>query len=502
VPTLTILRFQRGDMSNPLNKLRGETSLIGAGMSLSLIICSVYTYIDKEYQRDDALIYYRYISNVLNGNGLVYNIGEKYNALTSPLYTYISILVASIVGNIHYSQVVMCGLFLFLTSFVIMMIFRKQEMTIYGVMAAILIVSTPYYYFAFGMETMLFLFLVALSLYLYQCNKLLLLGIVSGLLFLTRGEGIFLTFTLAIFYYLRNRKLLPRSFFIAFFVVIIPNFLFNYLYFGAWLPHTVTAKMAQGSSSLHKGWSDFLRPSPLKALFQTPFLKSGYLMFTAPVLLVLLSVRLWIKTEIAKILIVFLLFYTSFFIIFKIPAYYWYYAVYFMALTIFAVYGLKAISDYLSGNGLRQKTVGKEMSSRIATGVSLFAFVLLLFFQLASVEKLNGVGPHPHYKDIGNWIKENTPTDSKIAVAEIGHIGWYSERYIIDIGGLVNPYIAELQGKNDFYGWLDYYDPDFIVVHDPLWPIEISAESLLESGEYIEDPDFHFKGYSLLVKQG
>jgi len=34
------------------------------------------------------------------------------------------------------------------------------------------------------------------------------------------------------------------------------------------------------------------------------------------------------------------------------------------------------------------------------------------------------------YQIIGQWLKENTPDDAKVALVEIGTVGWYSDRYI------------------------------------------------------------------------
>lgn len=487
-------------MNELLNKFRGENALIGAGAALSLFLCSYYAYVSREYQRDDALIYYRYISNVLNGDGLVYNAGEKINAMTSPLYAYISIPSAYVVGDIHLSQSILGGLFLFLAAFVVMMIFRKQEMTVYGVMAAILIVSTPYYYLAFGMETMLFLFLVFLTIYLFMDNRFLLLGLASGLLMLTRGEGILLVLTLMIFYYINQKKLFPGRFFLVFIIVLLPHYLFNYLYFGNLIPHTMSAKIGQGEATPWYGKAMFLRPAKLKTLFQTPFIPGWYLMLTVPAILSVISMRLWIKSQFIRLLIVFLLFYSFLYVLLGVPAYYWYYAVYFMGLTIFAAYGFKAIHDYLEDKWPRKKTASKQSAGRIALAGSLAFFALLLSFQLASIVKIYGAQPHPYYKDIGIWLKENTTADSQVAAAEIGHIGWYSERYIIDIGGLVNDYNAELFAEGDYYSWLEHYDPDYILVHDPLWYYEVAAEGLLKSGTYIYAPGFSFAGYNMLVK--
>ncbi len=43
------------------------------------------------------------------------------------------------------------------------------------------------------------------------------------------------------------------------------------------------------------------------------------------------------------------------------------------------------------------------------------------------------------YVPMAYWIKENTPRDARIASFDIGVLGYLSQRYLIDLGGLVDP---------------------------------------------------------------
>jgi hypothetical protein len=49
------------------------------------LIVLFLAYTDRFFHLDDALIYARYVGNALQGHGLVYNVGERVNALTSIL---------------------------------------------------------------------------------------------------------------------------------------------------------------------------------------------------------------------------------------------------------------------------------------------------------------------------------------------------------------------------------------------------------------------------------
>lgn len=73
-----------------------------------LLIVAIFSYISRGYQLDDALIYLRYIKNYQDGFGLVYNPGEKFNGLTSPLFTYLMVA-----GSLFTKDLLMLSLVLF-----------------------------------------------------------------------------------------------------------------------------------------------------------------------------------------------------------------------------------------------------------------------------------------------------------------------------------------------------------------------------------------------------
>jgi hypothetical protein len=46
---------------------------------------------------------------------------------------------------------------------------------------------------------------------------------------------------------------------------------------------------------------------------------------------------------------------------------------------------------------------------------------------------------------IGKWLGENTPEEAVVATPDIGAIGFYSGREVLDLGGLVTPWINRLR---------------------------------------------------------
>jgi hypothetical protein len=460
------------------------------GALAALGIVGYHAFLVRHFQLDDALIYYRYVRNALAGHGLVYNPGERFNALTSPLYTYVSLAAAALTGDVQVSQIVLGGLFLGLTGIGVIGLFRDMGLAGFGGAAALLLASSRSFYTTFGLETSLFLFLLTLALWLYGRWYVTACGLVLGLLVLTRTEGILLAAALLLDHVGRRGNRFPLGAFAAFVAPLAPHFLFTYQYYGALLPNTLTAKIAQGRSGL---WGEsallFLDPRPVYVwLFSrrpaVPLILLGLAGLGAFRGRGLVAPRL---------LGIYVVLYTGAYALLRVPFSPWYYATHVYAACVFAGLGLATLGGAESGSA-----AGPRAAPRTLVAGSLFA--VLLGLSLADAQTLRGSGPFPAYRDVGLWLAHHTPADSRIACVEIGTIGWYSDRPIIDPLGLVSPHNARLLGDRDFAGWLRYHDPDYVFVRATPWNKELWVGDLLKTGRYAPRPDFPFPRYRLLAR--
>jgi len=462
-----------------------ENMVIVLSIVATLFISCYFAFIMKDYTSDDALIYYRYIQNCLDGKGLVYNVGERFNGLTSPLYTYLSLGTAALFQNILYTQIGLGALFLFLTSVMLIPLLKDDLPSPLLIVLPPLLASSVFFYKTFGLETMLFLFLTVLALLLYIKQKYFLLSVISTLLLLTRGESIFLLFTLLFFHFRDRRGTLSFKLLFVPAGILGIHFIFMYLYYGSFLPHTLTAKIAQGKSGC---WGRFAFLHHSQFFFEWYFGQSFWLisLLAATAVMGLYSIA---KSRLIMIMTIFLTLYCMFYIVLNIPDYFWYYGYLFLMLYIFFVLGMKTlyrIFAAMKNSKLRKTGYG------IITAVFMFVFLKQLTISHANLNNAHG---QTEYITIGKWIETNTEPNAKIACIEIGHIGWYSKRYIIDILGLVNPYNAEFIGKRKFDEWLKYYTPDYILVWVPLRPHERSVKKLLAAKQYTVFHEFDFSGW-------
>jgi arabinofuranosyltransferase len=450
---------------------------------LPAISAAIYfAFVWRHSEVDDALIYLRYIRNFQDGHGLVYNPGEKFNGLTSPLFTYLVLGASFVTRNLQAATIALSAAFLAAASVLAGRLFATTR---WGeILTSLSVASFGYFYATFGMETQLFLMLIALSLYLYKIESDYFV-IALALLLATRSEGVFLAVPMTLDY-LARRKRIPRPMPVLLgLAIFLTPFLVNYVYYGAILPATASAKLLQGKSGYWNDGSSFFDIGPL---LDSTF--SGSRLAVAALLALSIYGAFTLrKNRVALLAIVFSVLLLAFYRGFNLPSYHWYYAPFFLLLLVFSCAGLEAIATRLQSRA----------SDHQRAGICLAVIALIALFYWKTMAATGG-GRHENYARIGSWIKEHTANSDSVALLEIGTVGWYSERPIIDLLGLVNKYNAGYVGDREPYGWLTHYRPDYILRHQPRWPFEESTRVLEHLEAYVPVADFPFPGYVLLHK--
>jgi hypothetical protein len=70
---------------------------------------------------------------------------------------------------------------------------------------------------------------------------------------------------------------------------------------------------------------------------------------------------------------------------------------------------------------------------------------------------------------VGEWLRANTPADASIGTLEVGIIGYYAGRRMIDFAGLIQPDIAARLRPESTYAdtarWaVERFRPDYLVL--------------------------------------
>jgi len=201
------------------------------------------------FTQDDAFISYRYVKNFLNGDGLVFNQGERVEGYTNFFFIIIMALFGRLgLDYIIISKIVgiMSGAFILALAFFWSEKFAGDGNTVLLPTAVLLLLaanSALAYWSISGLETVFFAALVFYGLYLATERDFLFIPILA-LATLTRPEG-GLVFGLILIYYLAVRACRFGTLAVMaviYCILILPQFIFRWYYYGDLLPNPFYAK--------------------------------------------------------------------------------------------------------------------------------------------------------------------------------------------------------------------------------------------------------------------
>jgi len=209
--------------------------------------------------QDDAFISYRYVANYLNGDGLVFNIGERIEGITNFAWTMLLIFLGTLgldfIGLSKFIGFLMgCGT-VAVTYYLALRVFGEDD-RLFAAAATFLVGMNQSlaHWSPAGLETAAFSFLAVLSLYLYlRRSWMLIFTLVMAVG--ARPEGAVLTGILIVIEVIEQRQL-PRFTLIcavAAFVLSLPFVGFKLAYYGSILPNPFYAKTSFDLDQLSNG---------------------------------------------------------------------------------------------------------------------------------------------------------------------------------------------------------------------------------------------------------
>ena len=72
---------------------------------------------------------------------------------------------------------------------------------------------------------------------------------------------------------------------------------------------------------------------------------------------------------------------------------------------------------------------------------------------------------------MANWVNENTPRDSLIAAHDIGALGYFSNRRLVDLAGLISPEVIPfIRDEQKLRLFLDQKQADYLVTFPGWYP--------------------------------
>jgi len=433
-------------------------------LCFALLLLLEFYFID--FVVDDAFISYRYAKNLVRGNGMVFNLGEKVEGYTNFLW----VILISIFIKVGATPVIVSKVFGIVSSFLLLygtyLIGKKllDSKYPYDLIALFLLSVSPCIavWAVGGLETVFFAALVVWAIYFFFSTKYLLL---SPYLFIlasmTRPEGV-LFFLIILVYMLIVRRYRDSLGFLTRFLIFGGiYFVWRLYYFGDLLPNTFYAKVGRfGGHHWLSGFGyfyDFVK-----------YYGGGFLFVILPVFPILLK-----RTSDKYYFIIGTVVVYSLYILCVGSDWMPQYRFFVPVLPFFYLLIQKGI-----------ETLGGQIKKRymVYTVILLFLMVQSLqslamiilshrpkttFFSDSRINIKSHKEATSQFIEVGKLLKEiASPNDSMITYA-VGAIGYYSDLYIIDTHGLVSPHLIPLS---------DDEMPEYILETHPTFVENISGE--------------------------
>ncbi len=399
-----------------------------------------------DYTQDDVFITYTYSRNLAQGNGFVFNPGERVQGTTTPLYTFLMAGVYLVTRDMLHAGNVISAILLLITCGLAVTLLRPYTTWIARVILAVSLAVSPLVYVSYGMETLLYSALLMGALVLWSQKRRTAALLVAAALTWTRADAVVLAGVLCLAALVEVRTLAalwrgPVRLGLVYVAGIAPWFLFAWGYFGSPLPQTFSAKeeFLQGTLFLTDGrnwWEAFYGNNPL-TLLAVP----------------LIGIGIWqgLKRDELRPLALWPLLYIGGYTALNVTAF-WYYTPLLVVLVALAVIG----GDGLAAAVMRRYPAQK----RLVVGGVLILVTIASGLGIARAWDYRELPPRmATYKIVGEWIEQHTDPDSTLLVKDLGVVGYYAERYTLDSFGLMVP---EMLYTDDTYATAKF-KPDYTV---------------------------------------
>lgn len=417
---------------------------------------------------DDPFITYRYSYNLAHGLGFVYNPGERVQSTTTPLFTLLLAVLHPLWADLPHLANLLGAVSLALGGIFIWQLAEAWETRPVGWAGLLLYPTFPLLCNAVGSEIPLYLAFCLGAFAAYARQKLALSALFSALAVLTRPDGLLVPVILGIDILLKIRRgassqqKFPAEASSAirtgliFVGLLIPWFLFSWLYFGTPLPATLAAKQHQGLMAVSQRFAP--------GFFTIIRLYFSAWQFWLEALLALIgTIAILRRPNRWMLVLAWAVVYFISYILLGVSRYPWYYAA--LAPGFIAAIGL--------GIAYAEKTWKRLTFNRVGIG---FLAVLALA-QLYHIWQFSQYSDPRYqiYRAVGEWLHENTSSEAAVGSLEAGIIGYYAQRRLIDFAGLLQPEVARQLSRETTYQdsalWtLENYHPEYVVLQEGMFP--------------------------------
>jgi hypothetical protein len=417
------------------------------------------------YVDEDAFITFRIARQLAGGNGFVYNLGQRVDGTTTPLFTLLLSMWLKVASNVVLGARILDLTFGLGTLLLVQQTLKhlgRSTAEQVGVLALLAISAKLINMETQGMETPLVLFLMTAAWYAQVRGRVVWTGVLAGLLLWARMDLFLWPLVLVVAAALTDWKAAARLALVTA-GTFLPWALFSTAYFGSPIPYTITAKWVAYIQFDHSPLiNHFLKVVGYLTPFYVP-LPDWRNVF--PVLLTLaIALAGAIQSRRERLLMIlpaFVLLDVTRLVLTRATFASRYFIPSLWVVLILAGLAGGRLWEYCRGIPRREKA-----GLRAAILLALLAVIPFGFAQAGDLRVVQTYRNQQVLMAIGVWLHQHTSPGATVELEPLGYVGYYSGRTMLDEVGLVTPAVVAMklrQIPGDTY-YL-YLHPDFLVLH-------------------------------------
>ncbi len=435
---------------------------------ISLLIAGVLFAFFRSHGFDDPYITYRYAANLASGQGFVYNPGLAILSTTTPLYALLLAPAAASGLDLPLVSNLISCLSLGAGGLAIWRLGLAWDDPLAGLVGALLYPLFPLLLITIGAETSFVLALILWAFVAASGARWRVVAVLLGLATMARADTALAGLVLGLAILAGHVRLgrlawrdLPWSAAGIYGLLIAPWVIFAQAFYGSPIPVTLAAKRYQsmivGSRSFRQGLLDHVGElwalPAYRLLLILAVIGVGHSLLRRRAALGLLG---WVGL------------YGLAYAWLGVTGYFWYYGTICLGLIVAAALGVSAVA-----------AVAQRLARyRAAGALGLALATVVLGAEVGDMARL-AAQPDPRlafYHEVGDWLRLHTPPDASVGTLEVGLIGYYSQRPMIDFAGLIQPDVAmqfdAQHGYLEVARWaMERYRPSYLVLQDVNLPL-------------------------------
>jgi len=421
----------------------------------------------RELRHDDDFITFRYARNLVEGNGLVFNPGQRILGTTSPLFALGSAALCAVVGadRLPEAAVALNALSLAAQAFLLYLLVRRRLPATALALAALTLAGATSPYTYLGLETHTYAALLLAAVWSTERGRPGLCGAFAGLAFLARHDAALLVPLVLLRYRHGDDQRDGLRFLAAAAAPVFPWLLFATAYYGWPLPRTLQAK-----AGLTPAWD--YAAAYLERFFLVPGFSASPAVHALAAVLAMLGLAIVARR--LRSLLVLPAFGLTLFLVYAVigppSTQSWHMYPAMLAVRMLMVVG--ALGGLESSLGAEASAAWRSWRRVLVATVAVLWLVPLTRYALETSRKIGTDfwfgGRHARYEHAAEWMLEHAGPGRSLLAIEVGTLGYLTDYEMIDAFGLVTATAGDAEDAEHVVSLMYKHRPDLVLLHAPI----------------------------------